>query len=230
MERRAVTGIFGQCLAGLLILASAPAIAAEEDGTCRNGSFPVTNSEFGRAEVQGKGRAWFHDDMDGCPSTSASCRHGYVLPHDVVVTGRTRNGYICAYYQNKVGGTAGWIEESRLRPLPENHRPAAVAWVGAWSDEGNPAFRITKDRRGKLHIDGEAYWPGPDREEDWPLGWPHSGGVQGSLIVNGNRGVVDDGWCRVEIVLLEDTLVAMDNENCGGANVSFDGVYRRNGR
>ena len=33
--------------------------------------------------------------------------------------------------------------------------------------------------------------------------------------------------CKVEFSLVGDTLIASDNGLCGGANVRFDGVYRR---
>lgn len=204
--------------------------AAQDDGTCRNGLFPAQNPEFGRAKVEGAGRAYFHYDMDGCPSLSASCRRGYVVPGDTVVTGRTIGAFVCAYYPSKGNSTAGWIEAARLRALPVNARPPHAAWLGRWSDQGNPALRITRAKSGALEIEGAAFWPGPVRQKGWAPGWPQLGRIGGKLELTGNRAHYDDGTCRVDLVALGDFLIGFDNDWCGGMNVRFNGVYRRSRR
>ncbi|WP_295531224.1 hypothetical protein [Novosphingobium sp. Chol11] len=213
-------------IVALVLGFAAATAAAQDDGTCRNGLFPAQNPEFGRSKVQGTGRAYFHYDMDGCPRLSASCRRGYVVPGDTVVTGRTIGAFICAYFPSKGGGTAGWVEASRLRALPVNARPPLAAWLGRWSDEGNPALRITQTKSGVLQIAGDAFWPGPVRQKDWPSGWPHLGQIGGELKLRGNRAHYDDGTCTVDLVALGDVLIGLDNESCGGMNVRFNGVYR----
>src|SRR5689334_3298362 len=99
------------------VMIAAPASAAVDDGTCRNGGFPIENTDFGLAIIKGAGRAYLLYDMDGCPNTSPQCRkagEGYVFRGDRVVTGRTTGDYVCAYYPSRGGGSAGWIDKSRL--------------------------------------------------------------------------------------------------------------------
>lgn len=215
----------------LLIAVATPASAAMlDDGLCRNGLFPANNDHFGLAIVNGQGRAQVLDDMNGCPKAERRCRKGYyVVPGDRVVTGRIKGSYVCAFFPNKGGGTAGWIERSRLRPLTINRNPPQSAWIGRWSSEENPIMRIMTGHRG-LRITGEAYWPGPTRDDDWPPGWPHYGNIDGKLVRQSDHAHYDADGCRVDLVLVGDTLIASDNEMCGGANVRFNGVYRRQKR
>jgi hypothetical protein len=221
---------FTRLLVVLPLMAAAPAFAADDDdGTCRNGDFPAVNADFGVAIVTGDGHAHMLYDEDGCPGRSPQCEtlgSGYVVPGDKVVTGRAKGEYVCAYYPSRGGGSAGWIEKARLRSVGTTSTPAVAAWLGRWSDENNPVVRITEGH-GAFHIEGDAYWPGPVREKDWPPGWPHSGSIDGKLALAGNRASYDDGDCQIALVLLGEWLIARDNGMCVGANVRFDGVYRR---
>ena len=223
--------VCGTLLFGFVVVAAAPASAAADQGDCRNGGFSSENTAFGLATVKGEGRVYLLYDTEGCPSALLQCKNrGYVLPGDRLVTGRTIGDYVCAYFPNRGGGSAGWVDQSRLHPLDVNRRPPPSSWLGRWSDEGNPSLRVT-DRGGILRITGQAFWPGPDRERDWPSGWPHDGEIRGQLTLNANRAHYDDGdgqyGCKIEFTLIGDTLIASDNGWCGGANVRFDGVYSR---
>jgi hypothetical protein len=222
-------GVYQYLFVMLALGLAAPASAEDDDGTCRNGGFPMENAKFGVAVVKGAGRAYLLYDMDGCPAISTRCQkvgEGYILPGDKVATGRAMGDYVCAYYPSRDGGSAGWVEKSRLRPLPIEAKPLPSTWLGAWSDEGNPAMSITQEQ-GSLHVVGESYWPGRSRRKEWPLGWPHTGEIDGTLTLLGNRASYDDDGCKIELTLVGDFLVAADNRECGGANVNFDGVYRR---
>jgi hypothetical protein len=212
-------------LFGLALMAAAPALAATDDGRCANGGFPRENADFGLATINGLGRARLLVDITGCPKSATWCEH-YVLPGNRVVTGRTMDDYVCVYFPNRVGGSAGWVNKSRLRLSATVSSPPASSWLGRWSDEGNPSVRVTL-AGAILHVDGEAFWPGPNPEKGWPIGWPHTGEIEGELTVEGNRGVYDNGECKIDFSLVGDTLIARDNSQCGGANVRFDGVYRR---
>ena len=199
------------------------AAQAQDDGTCRNGSFPTNNTIFGLAKVAGSARLAFLSDMDGCPNASARCRtRSYVVTGDTVLTGRTRGPFICAFFPNKGGGTAGWVETARLARTPVSARPPAAAWTGRWSAEGNPALRIALTG-GRLLVQGEAYWPSADTDRP---GGSHTGEVSGPLTISGN--VAREPQCNIRFTLLGDLLVGSDPDmQCGGANVSFSEVYRR---
>ena len=217
-------------LFGFAIIVATPTSAATDEGDCRNGGFPRENNDFGLAVIKGEGRAYLLADMDGCPNASPECKKwGYVLPGNKVVTGRAKGDYVCAYYPNKRGGSAGWVDRSRLGILAIDRQPPPSSWLGNWSDGDNPAVRVAWLGRA-LHMTGEAFWPGPYPEAGWPPGWPHAGELDGVLTLAGDRGHYGDGeddGCEIEFRLVGDTLIASDNSLCGGANVRFDGVYQR---
>ncbi|TGR16042.1 hypothetical protein EN840_35500, partial [Mesorhizobium sp. M8A.F.Ca.ET.197.01.1.1] len=88
-------------------------------------------------------RLYLLGDMDGCPAKGEpACRQrGYVINGDTVVTGRDLGRYRCAFFPNKVGGSAGWVDRSKLQPLPVVV-PALKDWAGHWKD-GDNGLRIT---------------------------------------------------------------------------------------
>lgn len=216
-------------LAVLFLAGAVSASAGESDDGrwCRNGLFP-TEPPFALARIAGKGRAWFLEDDDGCPGHGASCRQGsYVVPGDTVLTNRTKGAFTCAFFPNRAGGSAGWIDTDRLQPLPVSANPPRAAWTGRWADGADRELRITA-HRGNLQVSGEAYWPGRNPARNSPYQSVHTGEIEGDLAVRGNRG--EHGGkpgCHVEFTLLGDYLVAGDNMQCGGANVTFSSVYRR---
>lgn len=215
-------------LAISLALATAPASAAQaiDDGWCRNGAFPKDQSTFGLARIAGKGRAHFLDDMDGCPNTEARCRSGtYVIPGDLVLTGRTRGEYVCTYFPNRVGGSAGWMSKARLRPVPVNQAPPLASWAGNWAD-GDNSVRISR-RGNRLQLEGDAYWPSASPSLEERPGGPNVGNIGGWIRPRRNRATYDDEGCQVSLTLVGHLLLAADNNECGGMNVSFTGVYRR---
>jgi hypothetical protein len=216
-------------LAFLLFAASSPAMAEVDDGFCRNGIFGVENPTLGLALVAGKGRAYFLEDMNGCPNAAPRCRQqSYVIPGDTLVTGRSKDRYVCVFYPNKGGGSAGWMESSRLRQIPVRRNPPLREWVSKWSDLGNPEVRFYV-RRGKLMVEGDSYWPSPNPPLSERPGGPNVGNISEPVRVTGNRAHAPD--CNISFTLLGDLLVAADPDmQCGGVNVSFTGVYRRAGR
>lgn len=219
-------------LAVLLLASGATASAepAEDWDFCRNGLFPE-EPPFAHAQVTGQGQLRFLEDMDGCLDKGATCpARGYVIPGDRVLTSKVHGAYTCAFYPGRGGGTAGWVETARLRPLPVERAPRAEAWVGQWSTEGDNG--VTIHRRGEaFEIDGEAYWPSANPPIEERPGGPNIGSIGGMLRVEGNRAEYDEGeGCQVSFTLIGELLIAGDNHQCGGMNVSFSGVYKRTGR
>ncbi len=213
----------------LLLLATSSAAFAQDDGFCRNGRFPIDNHPVGLAVIAGSGPARFLTDMDGCPSPEARCRQGaYVIPGNRVVTGRSNGSYVCVYYPSRGGGTAGWMDATRLSPVATNPNPPLSAWIGRWSDEGNP--RVSFRRRGAgLEVEGEAHWPSPNPSPREFPGGPNEGSIGEPARLSGNSARAAE--CNVSFILLGDLLIAEDPEGtCGGMNVNFTGVYRRERR
>lgn len=211
-------------LLGALGCASTAA-QASDDPMCRNGLF-ADEAPFQLARIEGEGRSPFYRDMDGCPDNGIDCRTGrFVVPGDLVIISKLRGEYACAFYVPSQ--TAGWVKTGRLALQRVNQAPAPQAWVGQWQGAfGAEDLVIKQQENGLLHITGQAFWPGKPGETDWPS--IHDGMLEGTLRLLGNRARYDDAdLCEVNFTLLGDYLVAGDNRQCGGANVSFTSVYRR---
>lgn len=211
----------------LLIAApSAAAAAPADDGACRNGTFGIENGAVGLGMVAGNGRASFVSDADGCPSAAARCRlKSYLVGGNEVVTGRTRGNYVCVFYPHKGGGTAGWVERARIKVLPVQPNPPVSAWLGNWSDEGNPLVRFYR-KQGKLMVEGSAAWPSFNPPLKERPGGPNLGNIGEAVRLSGNRASAPE--CHISFTLLGDLIVGADPDmQCGGMNVSFSGVYKR---
>lgn len=217
----------------LMALSALPGVALAQDsadgGSCRNGAFPTEQGDFAVARVTGEARLYLLGDLDGCPAKGEpACRQrSYVVAGDTVITGRTHGSYRCAFFPNAVGGSAGWVDAARLQPLPVQAAPALRDWAGHWSN-GDDSL-VLRVRDGQLAVTGEAFWPSAKPTPQRPYG-PNLGQIDA---VARPRGAVvdfvdsDDEGCQLQARLLGGYLIVSDNSGCGGMNVRFNGVYRR---
>jgi hypothetical protein len=214
-----------------LCCAAARAGAQDEGGNpanwCRNGAFTRDSEEFALARVAGrKGeRVHFRGDDEGCPGTAAKCRQkAYLLAGDEVIVSRSFGDWRCAWYQPARGAeTVGWLPADRLGLSGPAAGAPLAAWLGAWAFYDN-ALRVTRGRTaGALRVEGDATWVGVNP------GNVHVGEVSGEAAPAGNTLTVGGGEddCRLTLRLIGSYLLASDNRQCGGLNVSFDGVYRK---
>ncbi len=205
-----------------------PAQAQDDDGMCRNGMFAEQNAEFGLARVIGRDRSRFYSDMDGCPQAGASCQgKAWLVPGDRVVTGRTSGAFVCVFYPNATGGTAGWMPRQRLAPIPVDSAPPLDRWLGRWSD-GDNWVRFSRQGSG-LAVKGLAFWPAANPPASTRPGGPNTGEIDGSARPEGSRAA--EPGCGIGFRLLGDYLVVIDPERtCDGMNVTFSGIYRRSGK
>jgi hypothetical protein len=210
--------------AALIAALFGPVAAQAEDTTCRNGLF-ADGEGFRQARVTAQ-RAFFYEDADGCPAGSDCRTRSYVIAGDaLVVDGRRTDGFVCVFYPNEGGGTAGWLRMEDLAVLPPDAYPSPDGWLGDWTSNGNPEVTIGA-KYGRFSIVGEAFWPDRPEELDWPT--IHIGEVAGTLDIAGaHASYSDDNLCELELTLLADFLVISDNRRCGGVNVTFSGVYTR---
>jgi hypothetical protein len=219
----------GAAIGFAAVMAANHAQADGDDDFCRNGSFPETEiHSLGLAKVAAAGSTHFIEDSDpGCPSESQRCRdRAYLVQGNVVLTGRARGSFVCAFFPNRVGGSAGWLRSADLTRLPAVAAPPPTAWAGRWRD-GDNDIRLTA-RGPELAASGSAYWPSANPSPKQFPGGPNLGDMSGVARPQGASvvfGKAED--CRVELALIGDYLVASDNSGCGGMNVRFNGVYRR---
>ena len=202
-----------------------PAWPAEgyPDNFCRNGMFPKAGLlSLALARISAVGKVHFVTDRrPECPNKSVLCiSRAYVVSGDIVITGESEGGYVCAYFPNSSGGNAGWISASKLTRLPIRSPLTISAWVGEWWHGDNwIRISVTGD---ELTAEGAAIWGSYETVV-------HSGEMGGTARPNGSAATFEDDGCRVEVRLVGPYLIAVESEDsvCGGANVSFNGIYRR---
>lgn len=223
-----------------LLLASSAVLRVNatptDDGSCRNGNFPLVNNTFALAKVTGKPNVYLLKDMEGCPlKGEAACRQrAYVIEGDTLIVGRAKGGYRCVFYPNKTGGNAGWVAADRLRLLPTATVVPSRAWAGQWRN-GDDTLQLIPNGDGTLTMNGDAYWPSANPDPQMRPSGPNLGSVTARNAPEGNRLEVSENsgtyenehTCKVTARLLGDLLVVADNSNCGGNNVSFTGIYRK---
>lgn len=214
---------------GLLLL-SATAQARPDwwpETLCQDYSFPTETSGFKMATVAGNPgtKVNFVKDSDGCPSANANClQKAYLLPGDKILISRAYQGFTCAYFQPAKKGakaTAGWLPSAAIgSPIEEG--PATIKqWVGAWTSKPNSLnLTATPDGAG-LKVNGEALWFGNGDNV-------HTGNVAGAgKPIGRHLSINQDDFCLLQADLVGGYLVVSDNMGCGGANVTFNGVYQK---
>lgn len=208
------------------ILALTPAATAQVEGNpenyCRNGLFAAEKGPFSIAAVT-KGRAYFFSDDRDCPN-GKNCRlRSYLIPGDEVIVARQWNGFACVWYQPKKGTeTVGWIEASRLKFGTDDI--SAGSWVGNWTYYDNSIEIKAGKKSDEFVVKGTAIWKGLGDNV-------HVGELDGTANVSDTEllyGFEDPPEdCRVTFKKAGRFLIVSDNMNCGGANVTFTGVYKR---
>lgn len=222
-------------LALLTLCCAAATTRAQDEGNpanwCRNGAFTRDAKEFGLARVKGEkgSRVYFYGEEEGCPGPAAKCRQkAYLVPGDEVITSRTFGDWVCAWFQPARGyETVGWLAADSLAPSETPAAPLA-SWLGTWNFYKNEV-RLSRGRAaGTLRVAGEATWVGVNP------GNAHVGELSGEAAPAAGVLSLSDGGeeydCHATLRLVGPYLLITDNKNCGGVNVTFDGVYRRKGK
>ena len=218
----------------LLTLCCAAATArAQEEGIpanwCRNGVFARDSKEFGLARVKGEkgARVYFYGEEEGCPGPAAKCRRkAYLVAGDEVITSRTFGDWVCAWYQPARGSeTVGWLAADSLAPVATAKNLPLASWLGTWNFYDDEVRLSRGTRAGTLSVAGEATWVGVNPAN------AHVGELSGEAAPAGGvlsiSGGEEEYECRATLRLVDPYLIVSDNKQCGGVNVTFDGVYRK---
>lgn len=206
--------------------------AAQHDGDpenwCRAGGFTRYDGDFriGSAKGNRASRISFYNDLKPeCPGES--CREkAYIVPGDKVVVAGEYKGFVCSWYTPVRGlPTVGWIKSSDLTLSSPSTRTSLSSWLGSWAYADNTITFTNNKLRGWLNVTGEAFWRGLGDNI-------HIGEIDDRVepkrnIVNVGAREYDEYACKATIRMIGTFLVVRDNMNCGGANVTFSGVYRR---
>jgi hypothetical protein len=123
--------------------------------------------------------------------------------------------------------TVGWVRLTSLNfaePLPN---PPLSAWLGEWRYAEN-TLKITNNKIGGfLNVVGDALWRGVG--DNVHIGEVDDRAEPAANVMKLGENDPDEYACKVTLRLVREFLVVSDNMKCGGANVSFSGVYRRTG-
>ena len=217
----------------LLAVSAIPAAAQEEAGNCTGfgRDDDPANVELRRVSSE-EARLNFFDNPDqhpGCPDDNESCKLStFLVPGDRVIVSRNEAGFGCSSFVNGRGReTTGWlplVAMESLRPAPN--------WVGQWKRDESAQISIAPDDGDVLLVSGEATVGSGAAT--------HTGEFSVHIKGDRNRATfatdgeqqkafkdAGEGECAVNLVQLGPYLVVKDNFNCGGANVSFTGIYIR---
>ena len=175
----------------------------------------------------------FHCGEQG--SDAEACHAEYLDPAkpddyqgDLVALGAAQGRWTCAM----VGGWSGWIPTDRLAPAPATPAITTQQWLGTWTNAhvGSRGDRLVLTRsaegHGKIHVEGRAYYTNIAHNTS-------SGEVSGDAVAEGpflhilDHGAMPDCVIDLTYNIASRTFRAVDNQLCGGFNVSFDGVWRR---
>jgi hypothetical protein len=221
--------------------------ARAEDGNCFGFGSLAENSEVSLGRVNADApRTYFvrnRADAGECPNASAKCRaKSYFVPGDRVILSRTNGAFVCVNFTDTKGvPRPTWLPASAV-DREVSSSPAFADWVGEWTEVESKIELRPSGKAGALSISGEATWGSLDPERV-KSGGVHIGSIEGVAapvggvlsFAMGENDVtlpVDkgkDGDCKVWMRRLGPYLLVSDNNNCGGMNVSFWGVYKRKG-
>jgi hypothetical protein len=218
-------------LSSMLLCGAASAYDPDDPKNC-NGVDWDNKSPWLIAKVTAKPRVNFvkspYDDdfkAESCPAATDACRKSsYVVTGDLVFVGKTDGAFTCTTYQSPLAKKqlweTGWLPNAALTPVARMSPTKTSDWIGTWYHPGGP-IKITPGTSPKLHIEGEMTVP---TANDF-----HNGAFDGEVTPqNDMLDFVDDGsGCHVQMQRVGPWLLVGDNGGCGGAGVSFQGLYRR---
>ena len=215
------------------LMSIGPALAQDAAGNCTGFGLDddTANVELRRVST-GDARLFFFDNPDqhpGCPDDNESCKLStFLVPGDRVVISRNEAGFGCASFVNGRGReTTGWlplVAMDQINPKPD--------WVASWKRDTSAEIDIAEGDDGKLSLTGNATVGSGASVHVGEISAEINGNkIRASFATNGEQQIAfkdaAEGDCAVSLVQLGPYLVVKDNFNCGGANVSFTGIYIR---
>jgi len=173
------------------------------------------------------------DDDDACPADKEICRRKvYLVPGDIVLSGRVQGVFTCVSYQSfhthKQNWTTGWLPTSSLTRMEPMSSPGASDWIGSWSHPGG-TISISRGDRGELNIEAEHIYPAAQNVHSGVLGAEIEQQGMIAFVEDGSIPFdkAEDGQCMVRMQRVGIWPLVEDNQQCGGSMVTFTGLYRR---
>jgi hypothetical protein len=231
--------------AALLPLFFALAVAARaEDRDCNGFGSLNDNPQLTVGRVNDSvPRAYFlrsGGEAKECPADSPRCRQrSYLVSGDQVVLSRSLGPFICAdFLDARHMLHLGWLLASAVTSeaaTPMTHGD----WIGNWTGFESSIVIKPSRKPDALWFSGDATWGAHDpvRVKNGAINLGSFDATAAPIgpsisFTVGDQGTLPVGQapptdCTVWLRRLGSYLLASDNKNCGGANVSFDGLYWR---
>lgn len=232
--------------AAMSLAGPAAAYDAEDPANCNGVEWddaqPLTVAKVTASPRANFVKSPYDDDFkaDTCPAATTACRKAsYLVTGDLVLVGRTRGGFTCVSYQtprSKTGNdkrpawTRGWLPSAALTQVAPAAATGTSDWLGTW-DQPHATIEIKPGGLGgRLIVEGIAVFP---TAHDF-----HNGAIDAQVMPEKDSiAFLDDGWmpfetkcesgCRVRMRRVGSLLLVEDNGDCGGAGVTFTGLYHR---
>ena len=192
--------------------------------------------------ISAEGRTYFYDNPSDCSHNKSACRSAaYLVKGDHVLVAQQNEHQSCVWFgsHQRWMSKSGWVARDHIESVPLEPISAS-SFVGEWlplggkhSEKGS-WIKISQQSDGQLRVKGKAFWPAEDiapyhigeiSDDD---GQAASTTLQGNTLVWGDH--AEDFECAGSMQLINGALVVKDNNNCGGANVSFTDIYMRTTR
>lgn len=214
-----------ECCRLALLMAASVGVAAE---SATNSAFPDPSPHFGLAEVVTRAGTpvRFVQLLEYHCKTTCTDDDLSVMDGDRLVTDGMENRRVYAWFRGGGKYLRGWLPAANVKELRFARHPAYGKWQGTWMvGDARQIVIKAEPATNALAISASAEWHGGRLENGEQV--IHTGDMQGKATPAGNRLVVRDENCVMELELVDEFLGAEDNMQCGGMNVSFSDVYTR---
>ncbi len=147
-----------------------------------------------------------------------------VFQKDLIAPAAVQGPWTCV----QAGGWSGWAPTDRLAPVPATPAITTEQWLGTWSAPrvGRLVLSRSASGHGLIHVEGVATYTNIAHNTS-------SGEVSGDAVAMGPfLHIVDSGQqsgCILDLKynLLTKSFRAVDNQQCGGHNVTFNAIWQR---
>ena len=116
----------------------------------------------------------------------------------------------------------GWVSIERWQ-RDADQETSPKAWIGVWQN-ADAKIKIQSGNGINLDITGNALWIG-GATGNARFGDFRTSGIPQDGVISMGVGS-GPGLCQVALRVVGHFLFAADNQNCGGMNVTFNGLYR----
>jgi hypothetical protein len=199
-----------------ILLLCSQYLCAQESGNpanwCRWGTFFIDDWPSYKL-VKIKQKTFFYSDEDFKQDKT------YLVTNDIAIHSRKYKEYSCVLFPKSE--TIGWIKSEDLELIESVDKYSKIQnWLGKWKYQDGIEFAISQTSDSKLSIDGQACCFGYGQNVAEII--TDNSSKKDNIVAFG-----DSEDCYLSLFKINDFIVAKDNNQCGGLNATFTGVYTK---